>query len=68
MPTASKLINSLANTFETAREQKDINSLKIAITSCEKVELEKFTDNEKGIFYYNLSNAWSYYQKFNLPP
>lgn len=54
-------INILLGTiFEYSRELNSINGLERGIEITSTINLDAFDDNEKMIFFYNLSNAWSY--------
>lgn len=60
---AEQVINLLAILFETGRESQDIKSIKTGIKFSELQNIEKFSDDDKMTFYYNIANGWSYLQQ-----
>lgn len=50
----------LGGIYEYSRELNTLEDLNKGIKISSTINLERFTDDDKMTFYYNLSNAWSY--------
>lgn len=61
---AGEVCNLLALVFETGREQGDKNIVQAGLRLANSRNLRDFTDHEKMIYYYFVSNGWSYYHQF----
>lgn len=55
-----EILNILGQTFETARSNKDISSLRKCLDASVKVDLTPFSSEEVSTFHYFVSNGWSY--------
>jgi hypothetical protein len=49
--------------FETSRERENADELRKGLDFAKKQDLDKFTDHNKMIFYFNVANGWSYFQR-----
>lgn len=59
----SQVVNILGLIFETSRERGNLDNLKKGLYFADNQNLEKFTDHDKMVFYFNLANGWSYFQR-----
>lgn len=59
----SQVVGILGLIFETSRDRGSLDDLKKGLYFAEQQDLEKFTDLDKMIFYFNVANGWSYYQR-----
>lgn len=60
---SEQVTNFLAILFETGRESQDLKPIKVGLNFSELQSIEKFSDNDKMIFHYNVANGWSYLQQ-----
>jgi len=58
----NQVVGILGLIFETSREQRKIEDLRIGLDFSEKQNLDNFDDHDKMIFHYNVANGWSYLQ------
>tara|TARA_R110002124_G_scaffold286175_2_gene466245 strand:- start:554 stop:2083 length:1530 start_codon:yes stop_codon:yes gene_type:complete len=61
--SSEQVTNFLAILFETGRESQDIKPIKVGLNFSELQNLEKFSDDDKMTFHYNVANGWSYLQQ-----
>lgn len=60
---SEQVTNLLAILFETGRESQDVEPIKIGLKFSELQNLEKFSDDDKMTFHYNVANGWFYLQQ-----
>tara|TARA_R110000868_G_C10957828_1_gene768236 strand:+ start:268 stop:1797 length:1530 start_codon:yes stop_codon:yes gene_type:complete len=60
---SEQVTNLLAILFETGRESQDIKLIKVGLNFSKLQNLEKFSDDDKMTFHYNVANGWSYQQQ-----
>ncbi|WP_367916037.1 LA2681 family HEPN domain-containing protein [Leadbetterella sp. DM7] len=63
-----EIIGILGELIENAGEGNDLSQLEKSIeVSLTFIESENFSDRERGLLNYNISNAWSYIQRIKFP-
>lgn len=61
--SAGEICNLLALVFETGREEGNKDIIQSGLKLANSRNLHDFSDNEKMIYYYFVSNGWSYYHQ-----
>lgn len=61
--SSKEVTNFLAIIFETGRESRDIEQIRIGLNFSERQKLKKFSNYDKMTFHYNIANGWSYLQQ-----
>jgi tetratricopeptide (TPR) repeat protein len=59
----TQVVNLLAILFETGRESQSVAAIKTGLEFSERQNFDKFSDDDKMIFHYNVANGWSYLQQ-----
>ena len=66
--SSKEVTNLLAIIFETGRESRDVKLIRLGLNFSKRQKLEKFSDDDKMTFHYNVANGWSYLQQLTKQP